>query len=309
MAAPETQPPAAELSANRRGDAENLGGTLSKITKKKKPFAQSKSWRDVIGVHPAAEILPQNESDVAALAADIKKYGLRHPVVMVRRHGQHCLLDGRNRMDAMEQAGIEIFDEDGQLKREFWCGPGEGYKGDPYAYATSTNIHRRHLDADQKRKALEDLIKAEPSKSNRAIADTIDYDHKTVAAARAKLESTGEVSPVARTIGLDGKLRPAKKPRKPTPASNVVMLGAPDIPAFLTKDPEARAKAEEDEYEKVVVAYSILTPKMKQIFLDYVIAGQTASVIDAALARLEDHARRELAERILRTPPDLGGAA
>ena len=323
MSEPKTTPPAAAGAADRREVIENLGGTLGKTSKNKKTNAQPKSWRDVIAVHPAAKAFPPlSEDDLLALGEDIKDNGMKVPVLL--SDDMLTIYDGCSRFDAMERVGLDvILMADGPV---VMFGPevrtqriAEGV--DPFDIVRSLNGNRRHLDAAGKRKALDELIKADPSKSNRAIAEKIDVDHKTVAKARSKLERSGDVSPVAKTTGKDGKSRPAKKPRKPAKAkpkspdrapelpSNVVLLDVPDLPAFLIKDPEARAKAEEVEYEKVVAAYSTLTPKVKQRFLDYVIAGQTASVIDAALARLEDHTRRELADRILRTPPDLGGAA
>jgi hypothetical protein len=55
-----------------------------------------------------------------------------------------------------------------------------------------------------------EAIKANPEKSDRAIAAEIAVDHKTVGAAR---KATGEKSPVDKRVGLDGKVRkmPAKK--------------------------------------------------------------------------------------------------
>src|SRR5580765_6446850 len=54
-------------------------------------------------------------------------------------------------------------------------------------------------------------LKASPKESDRAIADRLGIDHKTVAKAR---KATGEKSPVART-GKDGKTR--RLPARPEP--------------------------------------------------------------------------------------------
>ena len=59
------------------------------------------SWRDVLPIHPAAELFPlMAETDPAALkelAEDIKKHGLRSPITLIKRDGKPLLLDGRNR--------------------------------------------------------------------------------------------------------------------------------------------------------------------------------------------------------------------
>src|SRR5262249_48483699 len=84
---------------------------------------------------------------------------------------------------------------------------------DPYAFVVSRNIHRRHLNAKQRRELIAKLIKADPSKSDRQIGETIKADHKTVGAVRAEKEATGEISPVEKRVGKDRKARkqPVKK--------------------------------------------------------------------------------------------------
>jgi hypothetical protein len=58
-----------------------------------------------------------------------------------------------------------------------------------------------------------EAIKADPEKSNRAIAADIGVDHKTVGAAR---EAGGESFPTSDTrVGRDGKNYPATAPQKP----------------------------------------------------------------------------------------------
>src|SRR5262249_34332650 len=64
--------------------------------------------------------------------------------------------------------------------------------------------------------------------SNRQIAQEAGVDHKTVASARAKGEATGEVSPVEKRVGRDGKVRrrasPVKCSRSEQPAATSVGL-------------------------------------------------------------------------------------
>src|SRR5262249_48335866 len=74
--------------------------------------------------------------------------------------------------------------------------------------------HRRHLTPTQKGELIEKLLKAKPELSDRAIAQEIKVDHKTVGAKRGKLQATGEIPQSDKRTGADGKSRkqPARKP-------------------------------------------------------------------------------------------------
>lgn len=53
--------------------------------------------------HPISDIFPMMEpSELAELAADIRKNGLREPIVL---HADGSILDGRNRWAACDQIG------------------------------------------------------------------------------------------------------------------------------------------------------------------------------------------------------------
>jgi hypothetical protein len=101
-------------------------------------------WRDQYQVHPAADVFPMMpDEELAALGADIKANGLREPIVLIyaskpvqiaeNTFGQDTvLIDGRNRLEAMERAG---------LRRDI-----------------SKNMRRRHLNLTKAQQA--DLIVA-----------------------------------------------------------------------------------------------------------------------------------------------------
>src|SRR6516225_12132503 len=138
-----------------------------------------------------------------------------------------ALIDGRSRLDAMEEADFTLV-RDGKLDKTLGHAAlglepltGGAYAEldpgvDPYAFVVSRNILRRHLTARQKRELIAKLLKADASKSDRQIGETIKADHKTVGAVRAEKEATGEISSVEKRIGMDGKARkrPAKKNRR-----------------------------------------------------------------------------------------------
>src|SRR5262249_42349768 len=77
---------------------------IRKVEEQRKP-----SWRDTLPIHPAAELFPlMSPAELRALGDDIKKNGLKIPVTVWKGSGPLQLLDGRNRLDAMEAVGIRI---------------------------------------------------------------------------------------------------------------------------------------------------------------------------------------------------------
>lgn len=88
--------------------------------------------------HPDAAIFPMLPPDeLADLAEDIKDNGLKHPIVLGMHEGTEVIVDGRNRQDACEMAGVEP---------KFTKLNGEDIK----AFIISQNIKRRHLNTGQR---------------------------------------------------------------------------------------------------------------------------------------------------------------
>jgi hypothetical protein len=114
------------------------------------------------------------------------------------------LLDGRNRLAAMELAGLPT---DGVQQTTLYGNQG----ANPVAYALSANLHRRHLTAEQRRELIAKLIKATPEKSDRQIAETVKVSHVTVGAVRAEMESRGQIDHVETRTDTKGREQPAKK--------------------------------------------------------------------------------------------------
>jgi hypothetical protein len=174
------------------------------------------SWRDSIKVHPAADLFPEmTESELRELGEDIKKNGQQVQIVLFSADGPDrpaVLIDGRSRLAAMELVGLPIFNEDGHPAFNL-----RFMEGDPYDLVLSLNINRRHLTEELRRELIAKVIKAKPEESDRSIAKKVKRDHKTVAKVRKKLESTGEVSPVQKRVGADGKKRGRPPQRKVAP--------------------------------------------------------------------------------------------
>lgn len=95
-------------------------------------------------VHPAADAFPMmTDSQYESLKTDIAQRGLQEPIVYWR----DCLLDGRNRLKACVELGIDP--DETTLADD----------ADPVAYVVSLNIHRRHLTTPQRAMVAAKLAK------------------------------------------------------------------------------------------------------------------------------------------------------
>jgi hypothetical protein len=245
--------------------------------------------------------------ELKALGEDIRKNGLQQPIIIWSKSNGEMLLDGRNRLDAMERVGIKFNlsrRKNGKLKLEieedvpFNCIDSartvyDGADFDPYAFVVSANIRRRHLTAEQKRELIATLVKATPEKSNRQIAEAVKVDHKTVAAVRAEKEATGEIPQLKKTIGKDGKARkpPAKTPAVVAAADEAKATAithegqkkfAPEVEnalrylenrrdwsgAFVTNQPEANAAIEQLRHDGVRNHFLAVGP-IEPVKIDY----------------------------------------
>jgi ParB-like chromosome segregation protein Spo0J len=188
-------------------------------------------WRNVLPVHPAAELLPPLSADeLQELGEDIRARGLLVPIVLyLDPDGGLSLLDGRNRLDAMERVGIEFVIIATPPSTATLMGDVLNPAGktatlvkdiDPYAFVVSTNVHRRHLTAERKRELIAGLLKATPEKSNRQIAETVKASPTTVGTVRAEMEAKGDVSKLDTRTDSKGRQQPATKgPQPEQPAS------------------------------------------------------------------------------------------
>jgi hypothetical protein len=154
-----------------------------------------------LSFHPLANKFPLlNGGEFNEFVADIEAQGLREPITLYE--GQ--VLEGRNRYRACLR-----------LKREPRFKEFKGDAAAACAFVISQNIVRRHLKTKEKREAIAALLKANPEKSDRQIAKTVKSSHHTVEVVRTKLESTGQIAQLKKTVGADGKAR-----SRPTPPSS-----------------------------------------------------------------------------------------
>jgi hypothetical protein len=178
------------------------------------------TWRDILPIHPAAELFPlMSPDELRELGEDIVKNGLTSPIVLWQGDlkSSVCLLDGRNRLDAIELArrseavvgapsitagNFHAINEVITLDKSV----------DPWAYVISANMNRRHLMPEQRRELIAKLIKREPDKSDRQIAATVKASPTTVGTVRAKMEAKGDVSKLDTRTDTKGRKQPASKP-------------------------------------------------------------------------------------------------
>jgi hypothetical protein len=259
------------------------------------------SWRDVLKIHPAAELFPlMTEAALHELAEDIKTNGLCAPFVGWGRDGQ-SLLDGRNRLDAMALLGLLYETDDHHVGVKKWTGkqwsdqPGgrlgyefeftNFYDGDPYAIVLSLNLHRRHLTAEQKRDVIVKFLAAKPELSNRQIAAELKVDHKKVGAVRRDGEATGAIPPVEKTVGKDGKARPVKVKKKSisTTVPPASIMAATDIePASKAGTTIELGSAIEREWSEAERAFEALTSRTVAQVATAISPGKAALVTEFA---------------------------
>jgi hypothetical protein len=236
------------------------------------------SWRDALPVHPAAEMFPRmSEVELRELGEDIRAHGLTSPIVIYKECGfgdddpaQYSLLDGRNRLDAMALVGIQFelhFKRWRRMRCKGWRLVSEIDDGihdlirvecfaDPFEYVFSANIHRRHLTAEQKRDLIGKLLKADPKKSDRQIAETVKASPTTVGTIRSKMEQAGDVSKLDTRRDTKGRKQPASKPKPPPTAI------PKDEPA-VTSNPDHKA----DGPNPLVAAWDKSNSKQRHDFV------------------------------------------
>jgi hypothetical protein len=190
---------------------------------------QAQSWRDTLPIHPAAELFPlMSEAQVAALGKNIREHGLKLPIsVWSDGKSPVQLLDGRNRLDAIEiEIGPAIVGPPSIMAGKDFHAVNKvdvlDPSVDPYAFVISANIHRRHLTVEQKRDLIAKLIKATPEKSDRQIAEIVKASPTTVGTKRAEMEATGDVSKLDTRTDTRGSRQPVHKGRAAAPQVRLI---------------------------------------------------------------------------------------
>jgi hypothetical protein len=113
---------------------------------KKKP-----SWRDVLEVHPCAAVFPEaTPEEMRALKKSIRESSLREGVILWDIGPKTYLLDGRSRLDALEQIGRNVL-IDGKLNKDYIKDQLDSMSTITAAQLViAENIRRRHLTPKQR---------------------------------------------------------------------------------------------------------------------------------------------------------------
>jgi N6-adenosine-specific RNA methylase IME4/ParB-like chromosome segregation protein Spo0J len=143
---------------------------------------------------------PLADSEFEALRADIaERQAVIVPIVIDEMRN---VIDGANRLRIAASLSIR------EVPIEVRVGLSDA---DKEQLAEDLNLHRRHLSREQMRRFVERRLARSPGRSNRQIAADLGIDHKTVAFVRRTGEATGEIPQLSRTVGADGKTRPARR--------------------------------------------------------------------------------------------------
>jgi hypothetical protein len=160
------------------------------------------------------------DAEAAAMRASLEAVGVINPIVLWWNE----VVDGRHRAKFCQELGIEpryvdISDQ---------CPTEEAMR----KHVAALNEHRRArttpLSNEEKRARIAAELRGDPTRSDRAVAETVGVHHETVGAVRAKLEQTGDVAKTATRTDTKGRNQPAKKSKwkqptkkpKPAPAAS-----------------------------------------------------------------------------------------
>jgi hypothetical protein len=132
-----------------------------------------------------------------------------------------------------------------RIKKDPWIVPHDvekygGTEADIKAFIISANVYRRH-DPKRRRAIIAELLKENPTKSDRAIAKEAKTHHHAVAKIRREEEGRGNLSHADKRTDTKGRQQPAEKPRKsvapPKPTLAVAARSGPKPAPLVEQKP------------------------------------------------------------------------
>lgn len=148
--------------------------------------------------------MPMSPEDRENLKKDIEATGeIRDPVKVYHDKGVYFILGGYNRVQIARELNINVVPVDVY----------EGTTEERRELVVNDNLSRRHLTQKQKTSLIDFFLKKDPEQSNKTVAKKTGTTKETVKDRREKLEAGGEIRPVEKVKGADGKSykKPAKK--------------------------------------------------------------------------------------------------
>src|SRR5258708_5115407 len=108
-----------------RAPEKSASATPAQTPNNESPAAHKSEWENHLEVHPACALFPRlSDDELKTLADDIKANGLRDKVKVIKQYRKRpdgslsvddydwVVIDGRNRLDAMELVGLPILKAD-----------------------------------------------------------------------------------------------------------------------------------------------------------------------------------------------------
>lgn len=144
---------------------------------------------------PMVRLSPVDADHVAALATAPEKW----PPILVQS-GTMEVIDGVHRVEAARSLGMAI------IKAEWFSGSDH----ELLVEAVSRNArHGRPLARSERVAAAQRLLRMDPSRSDRAIAETCGLDHKTVGRLRSRTATAVDAAQMSEVrVGRDRRIRP-----------------------------------------------------------------------------------------------------
>jgi ParB-like chromosome segregation protein Spo0J len=205
-------------------------------------------------LHPITEDYDNlTDAEAAVMRQSLQENGLANPIVT----WQGQIVDGRHRAMFCEELGIEPHYVDISDR----CTTEESMR----KYVAALNQHRRArttpLTNEEKRARVTAEVKADPTRSDRAIAKVAGVDHKTVAEGRAKLESRGEIPHAEKRMDASGRKQPAKKSKLRQPTKKRTPSASAPAPKPTTHHDLRNCwdRAPPDERRRFIDGVSLLT--------------------------------------------------
>ena len=166
------------------------------------PRPRSSRTRKTPRYEPVLELPPLPPEQHEALHGNIALHGVLVPILVDGEGPVRLIIDGNLRHSIAAELGYDCPEvvKDGLSDQE------------KRTLARALNLARRQLDQAGKRMIIADQLRETPGRSNRWVGKALGVHHATVASVRSDLEGTGQIIQLGRTVGADGKARPATRP-------------------------------------------------------------------------------------------------
>lgn len=155
---------------------------------------------------------PLSPEEYSELEASIKEHGIQVPIIIDE---DGVVIDGHHRQKIAQELGIrcpkrQVIDKTESEKRTL---------------ALSLNVHRRHLNREQKRALIAESLKADPQLPDLQHAHRTGASPHTVKSVRTDLESDLQIANDTPRVNARGQERPASYERDtPEPKSDAELL-------------------------------------------------------------------------------------